>query len=150
MLEETATVVSRDGDFAWVEAGRQSACGNCSSSGTCGTGVLAKVLGRQRVRMRVLNAIGARTGDRVVVGINERALLRGAIKVYLFPLIGLFGGGMLGRVIAEHWRLSGVEAAVAICALLGFGATWFFLKGLAYGMGSSTGEQPVVLRRAAG
>ena len=63
MIEETAIVVKCEGKFAWVEAQRQTTCGNCAASKGCGTSVLAKVVGKKAARMRALNPIEAQLGD---------------------------------------------------------------------------------------
>ena len=94
MLEEHGIVIALDGPYAWVEPRRRSACGHCSTD-SCGTGVLAKVFGQKPTRIRVWNSHAAQVGDAVRLGLDEGALLRTSLRVYLVPLLGMFGGALL-------------------------------------------------------
>jgi len=149
MIEERAGVVAVEGEFAWVEAERASGCSGCASRGSCGTSVLARTLGRRRVRVKALNGIGARPGEQVVIGVQESDLIRGTLAVYLVPLIGLFIGGLLGEAVAG---LGGTEAGGEPVAVVGAGLG--FWMGLAWARAWTrrrAGDArilPVILRRA--
>ncbi|MBK9131474.1 MAG: SoxR reducing system RseC family protein [Gammaproteobacteria bacterium] len=56
-------------------------CGSCSVQKGCGTSVLAKVLGNRVNRIRVINTIGAKTGEWVVLGLEDGALARSSFAV---------------------------------------------------------------------
>lgn len=116
MIEENAHVVAVEGDSAWVETERRSSCGSCAAKG-CGTGALSKVLGARKQRMKVRNPVGARVGDSVVLGIEERALLLGSLMVYILPLIAMLGGGLLGEVLAPQWGLEAEGPSLLFGAL---------------------------------
>jgi len=47
MIEETASVVALEDDFAWVETQRKSTCGACAVNKGCGAATLA---GTQQLR----------------------------------------------------------------------------------------------------
>jgi positive regulator of sigma E activity len=100
MIEERAEVVACEGRFAWVQTQRASTCGSCAANKGCGTATLAKVLGQRRTRVRVLNDARAVAGEQVVIGLSEQALVRGALAVYLVPLLGLLGGALFGAHLA--------------------------------------------------
>ena len=110
MIEETAKIVELEGEFAWVETQRKSACGACAVNKGCGTATIAKVLGKKRTRVRAINRLNAKLGDEVVIGIQEQALVRGSIAVYAVPLVFLLLGGMLGEWLGQgsdsEWRAS--------------------------------------------
>ena len=149
MIEERASVVAVEGDFAWVEAERASGCSGCASRGSCGTSALAGAMGRRRARVKALNRVGAQPGERVVIGLQELALVRGTLAVYLVPLAGLFAGGLAGEVIS---RLPGSAGSGELAAVLGAGlGLW---AGLAWARGwmrrraGDAGMLPVILRRA--
>lgn len=120
MIEQSAEVVALEQDYAWVETRRQSSCGSCAAKG-CGTGALAQVLGGRPLRLRVRNAASAAVGDRVVLGLEESALVRGSVALYLVPLLALLGGALLG----EGWAAS-IGLVPDLSALL-FGAGGFAL-----------------------
>ena len=104
MIEENALVVATEGEYAWVETSRRSSCGSCEAKG-CGTGALSQVLGRRTQRLRVKNPIAADSGDQVVLGITESALLKGSIAVYLVPVLALLAGGIFGEMMAIQLNL---------------------------------------------
>ena len=69
MIEENGVVAATEGESAWVETSRQSACGSCSATKGCGTGSLSRFFAGRAHRVRVRNPVGAKVGDEVVVGI---------------------------------------------------------------------------------
>ncbi len=96
MMTEEAEVVALDGDHAWVEAQRRTACGSCTASKGCGTGIISRLLSGRRMRIRVENDIAAVIGDRVLVAIADEVLVRGSLMAYMVPLLSLFAGALLG------------------------------------------------------
>lgn len=148
MIEETGQIVDVQGAFAWVESERSGSCGNCAANKGCGTGAIAKVLGRRQVRLRVLNRIQARVGDQVVIGISESGLLRGSLAVYAAPLIGLFAGSLAGYLLAirlyPEWP---ADPAAIAGALAGFVAGLGWLRGFSRRTAMNPAYQPVVLRQ---
>jgi len=146
MIEETATVVKCEGEFAWVEAQRQTTCGNCAANKGCGTSVLAKVVGKKAARMRAINPIEAQVGDTVIVGMYEAALLKGSLAVYLFPLLFMMLFAITGNVVARqmHWQAEPVVILFAVAGLLVAGI-WLrrFTRRIQY----DNVYQPVILRQ---
>lgn len=148
MIEETGQIVDVQGEFAWVESERTNTCGKCSVRQGCGTGAIAKVLGRRRVRMRVLNRIEARVGDHVVIGIAESGLVRGSLAVYAAPLCGLFAGALAGYALAGHFYPGWPADPVTIGgALAGFVCGLVWLRGFSRRTETHPDYQPVVLRQ---
>jgi sigma-E factor negative regulatory protein RseC len=145
MIEENGQVVDVQGEFAWVESERRSACGGCASSEGCGTGVIARAFGNRAVTLKVLNPAGARIGDRVVIGISETGLVRGALAVYATPLLTLFAGALCG-----HWLAGGSDLAAIAGAGVGLAAGLAWLAGFSRRTRVDAAFQPVVLRRQAG
>jgi sigma-E factor negative regulatory protein RseC len=145
MIEEQARVLAVDGDVAWVETQRQSTCGSCAANKGCGTSVLAQVLGRRRTRVRVINPIGARVGDQVVLGIEEGALVRGSAALYGLPLLSLIAGAL----VADWVGPAGVNADLRaiLGGTLGLAAGLWFMRRFADAARYDRRYQPVVLRR---
>lgn len=152
MIEEPAQVISVEGEageYVWVETQRQSTCGGCAANQVCGTSVLAKVLGTRRARVRALNRGGAKVGDRVIVGIDERALIRGSLAVYAMPLLTLLAGGIVGALLSERLQVSGESLSLGL-GIAGLAAGLLWLKGFTRRIRDDSRYQPVVLRRFAG
>jgi sigma-E factor negative regulatory protein RseC len=116
MIEISATVVSLDGEHAFVRVARQG-CGRCHEPGGCGGGHLVHAFCTSPETYRVNNARGARVGEEVKIVIHERTLLRGAIAGYGFPLVTLFLGAALGLVLAG-------ETGSMIGAAFGLAVAW--------------------------
>lgn len=145
MIEESGRVIRVEDDHAWVETQRKSVCGSCSASKGCGTSVLGKVLGQRRSYVRVLNPVGAKLGDEVVVGLGERAFVTGSLAVYAIPLLTLLVGAIVGEWlgVANDWGdLAAVIGGLSGLAA-GFGWLWLFARRV----GADTRYQPVILRR---
>lgn len=109
MIEQKATVISRHDQLVWVEAERQSTCGQCQARKGCGTGLLAKHVGKKFSRIAVKDEGNLEVGQEVTVSIPEEALLSGAFLMYMLPLILLFftsilvrlaGGGELLQIVS--------------------------------------------------
>ncbi len=148
MIEELAQVVSFEGDDIWVETQRKSACGQCSANKGCGTAVLAKVLGNKRSRVRVLNpnATEVSIGDEIIVGIEEQALVRGSLAIYMTPLLALFLFGLLGSVLAEQFNLVKPDILVIFFSLFGLGLGFMWVKRFSGVISGDPRYQPVLLR----
>ncbi len=147
MIEETATIVAVEGDDTWIETERQSTCGSCAVNKGCGTATLAKVMGNRRTRVRVMNPIGAGVGERVVVGIEEKALLKGSLAVYMVPLLGMMLGGVFGEFMAPRLQLGSTELLAALGAILGLLLGLFWLRLFARQVRSDQRYQATVLKR---
>lgn len=119
VIEETATVVAVEDGFAWVEADRRSACGQCGSADACGTGTLAKLFRQGRTRLRIDDPMGLRTGERVTIAVEGGTLLRASFTAYMLPLVALVAAA--GLATALHLE----EGLVALAGLAGLaGGLW--------------------------
>ena len=147
MIEEQGQVVDVQGEFAWIESERTTTCGSCAVRKGCGTSAIAKVLGQRRVRLRVLNRINARVGDRVVVGIAESGLLRGSLAVYAAPLLGLFAGALAGQLLGSAMFALPPDWLAIAGAISGFVAALAWLKRFSRNKEKDAAYQPVTLRQ---
>jgi len=141
VIEETGRVVQVSGDSAWVETERTSTCAGCVAKSGCGTAILSRVMGVRRNRVRALNPVHACTGDRVVIGLQEDALVRGSLAMYLIPLMGLLVGAILGQFSG------GTESLSILFAALGFGGGLAWLHWFGRHIRADQHYQAMVLRR---
>lgn len=125
MIEELAVVVKIENHQIWVESRQTSTCGGCQQKASCTTSALDSVLKKKPVP--VDSDIQLKTGDEVMVAIDESLLLRASLLLYLVPLIALF----TGAGIAE-WLLAGTvlyaELWIAGSALLSFLCTLWLIN----------------------
>ncbi len=107
MIRSEGTVIELDpaSKEVWVEIPQRApACGSCSSSGACHSGLSGT--GETR-RYKMLNQIDAKVGDRVSFGVAEGTLLRASWLSYLLPAILAIVFAAVGQSV------SGEPAAIA-------------------------------------
>ena len=86
-------VVGVKGSSAYVKLALQ---GFCSGEHKCATASFAKDLPPDRNRIKAENSIGACVGERVIVGIYSPGFYRALFFVFIFPLLALIVGCMVG------------------------------------------------------
>lgn len=150
MIEQQGIVVEAGEEFAWVETQRQSSCGSCSAKAGCGTALLNRSLGAKFSRIRVANAVNAKTGDCVVLGIPEQALLKGSFAVYLVPLLGLLFGAVLAHLLGGAVSVGWQDLWALVGGSAGFFAGLYWVRGYGQRAARGRGFQPVLLRRVMG
>lgn len=118
MLYERATVLDRDGRWAWVQAASQAGCARCAAGRGCGGGIFSRLLGTRLHRVRALNEPTAAPGDMVLLGLAEAALWQGALRVYGWPLGLLLAGLLAGQVGGDAGALLGGAIGFVLGLLL--------------------------------
>lgn len=148
MIEERAEVTAVNPPYAMVVTQRRSSCSGCSTQG-CGTGALSQVFAARSQEMRVLNPIDARAGEQVVLGLEEGALLRGSLAVYIVPLLTMLAGGVLGEVLAPSLALEQASEYLSLpAALAGLAAGFLWVRRFGKRMMNDDRFMAVILRRA--
>lgn len=96
MIEKQASVIAVEQGFVVLQARRASTCGNCASKSGCSSSSLDSNQGRAGPEIRLATTLNIGVGDTVVLGINEWALIKGVLLLYLFPLLAMLIGGIVG------------------------------------------------------
>jgi len=123
MIEMRAIVIQIHGREASVQPIGTGGCGHCDSEGGCGSGTLTKVFcGSKPRQFKVRNEVSAKIGDEIQVSIPDGVLLRGAMKMYVLPLVLLLAGGIVGVSMAGEGagRDAYAAAGAVVGLLLGF------------------------------
>lgn len=141
MIEEQARVLDwRNGRaLLWVD--RSSACGSCKARAACGQGLARSLTGKAAGHeLEVACSTPLRPGDQVVLAVDENLLVRGALLVYLLPLLALLLGALLGQ-----W-LQASEGVSIVLGFAGFAAAfgWLALRNRQYAKQACM--QPKVVR----
>lgn len=89
---------------------------SCESCGACGIGA------KPEMDFILNNDIGAQVGDRVVIELRSKALLRAAFLVYAIPLAALIVGFLLGQRIGASGGMAPAQAE-----LTGIGSGLLFM-----------------------
>ncbi|WP_419657905.1 positive regulator of sigma E, RseC/MucC [Desulfosarcina variabilis str. Montpellier] len=107
---------------AWVRTTRSSACESCSSRDTCqGEGA------GQEMEVEAINTAQARVGDRIVLNIKTASLLKATFLLYVFPILAMLAGAIIGQRIAEG-RGSDPSAMAALFAFGFFGLAFVVIR----------------------
>ena len=144
MIEERAVILSLDNvsSKATLEIERKTACGLCGQTRGCGNSIWGKLFAHQSTAFKAQNRINAKVGDSVIVGINEQALLKSAMLLYIVPLVTLFIGAILMQQIFE------TNGYAMLGALLGLVSGLLWVKGHTMYSSYFKLQQPVILRLA--
>jgi sigma-E factor negative regulatory protein RseC len=146
MIEERAVILSLDNvsgiPSATLEIERKSACGLCGQTRGCGNSIWGKLFAHQSTAFKAQNRINAKVGQSVIVGINESALLKSALLLYILPLVTLF----LGALLATKFNPNDASAMVGAVLGLVMGLIW--VKGYTMSNSYFSLQQPVILRLA--
>ena len=122
MIEQQATIIEVDGNTVWLQAERESTCSSCQVKQGCGTGLLAKHVGKKFSKISVHKTTDVALGDVVTLVIPEQALLQGAALMYLLPLTLLF----LFSIITRSFGLG--EGTQILAGLTGLATGFAIVK----------------------
>ncbi len=142
MIEETATILECEGEYAQIKTERGSACGSCSSRSACETASLKEAEDQAPdVALLALNPINAQPGERVVIGFEEGALTKASMAFYAVPLVSFILFALLGQ-----WLFSS-EGMAALGAVFGLAVGLLWLRYFSTKTSGDEHYQAVVLRR---
>jgi sigma-E factor negative regulatory protein RseC len=122
-IEGIARVVHVEDGIAWLEPEQTTSCGSCASAAACGAGAtgigtVARRLEQRRFALGDAATPALRVGERIVVGVDARALIKAALTAYGLPLAlalaagGIAHGGGGGDIVVMASMLSGLGLGV--------------------------------------
>ena len=143
VIEGIARVVAIDDRLAWLEPEQMTSCGGCASSMLCGDKGMGTTASRLEMRrFSLVNDHGLRVGERVIVGVSERALLKASATAYALPLATTLGAGLL----AQAWV--GSDGVTMVTSLIGLGVGLLAARWVAGWLGARGQLAPRFIRRA--
>ena len=111
MITENGIVTRTNKSTAWIKTIRSGACEGCSSKDSCGTSHSSKEL-----IVTVKNTLGVEAGDQVVIGLETKPMLILTFFLYVFPILLLIAGAIIGDSLAPLLNMN-----KSFCAMiLGF------------------------------
>ncbi|WP_373501709.1 SoxR reducing system RseC family protein [Desulfococcus sp.] len=114
MITENGIVTKIDATMARVKTVRRSTCEGCGSKESCE--------GAKTGEVEAVNLANAQLGDAVTVGFESGALIKISMLLYIFPVVCMIGGAVLGNYLAPS---SGMDESSG-AALFAFG--FFFIS----------------------
>ncbi len=100
---------------AVVEVSASVNCARCAAGKGCGAGILGTDETSRRVDALIADGLDLSEGDRVLIELAPRNLLRAALIVYGLPLLGAVAGA------ATAWLSGTGDLGAALAALAGIG-----------------------------
>jgi sigma-E factor negative regulatory protein RseC len=146
MLEEQGIVVEIDDIFAVVRTIRSSGCQQCTANKGCGTASLASVIGQKSNQIRVVNHLAAQVGDQVIIGLEEQALLRTSLALYLLPILGLIIAAGGYEALVHFTQLPHYELLSVLAGFIGFFIGLRWIKHVAAKMSQDARYQPIMIQ----
>ncbi len=122
MIKENGVVTRADSSTAWIKTIRTEACKTCSSKNSCGTAGNFK-----EVIIQVKNSINVKKGDHVVVGLETKHMLFLTFLLYVFPVISLIIGALIGNAIAPSLQMDSSLLSMA-AGFLFFGIAFCVIR----------------------
>lgn len=101
MILEAGRIAAIETEGVWVETVQKSACGSCKAEKGCGQRLINKWDGHTTyiwVLLEGRNPANYQVGDEIQIGIPEEIIARGALIVYMVPLITL----IIATAISHH------------------------------------------------
>jgi sigma-E factor negative regulatory protein RseC len=100
---------------ARVKTVQSSACKSCSARHNCSPGS-----GGKDHEVDAINTVGAKTGDLIQISMDTGALLKATFLLYVFPIICMLVGGIIGNYMGQRLSLnpSWMSAGIAIGAFV--------------------------------
>lgn len=142
MIEQSGRVVARGARSCWVVVERTSTCGACAARDGCGERSWQERLGQRLQQIEVPGQHAVAVGDRVVVGVDERALLRASLLVYGLPLVAMALGAGVGGLLGVG------DLGVALSAGVGLLVGLLSVKTLSRRLSCNPRYHPQLLRRS--
>jgi len=140
LAKEEGIVTKLGINTAWVKTTRTSACEGCSAKSSCHA-----LGGVNEMEVEAINTAGAQVNDRIVLSLKTSSLLKATFLLYMFPILCMIAGAVLGQQIARSLHFN--ESILA--ALFGF--FFFFLAFLMVKlrgkkMAEKTEYRPTIIR----
>ncbi len=143
MITENGIVTAADTHTAWIKTIRSGACESCSSRESCGT-----PHGQKELVVSVDNTLNVGIGDQVVIGLETKPMLYLTFLLYVFPILMMIVGALIGDSTAVFFDISASTGAM-IGGFIFFGLSYFFLRIKNKTLSKSRDYKPFLIRKQA-
>jgi len=152
MIEEEARVIAVNSQHITLQAQPSSACSSCQAKNACGQGLLSRFFNQNPGQIVIENAFrdsefaDLKVGDRVLIGIEENAVLNAAFYVYMLPLLSLVGFAVLAQALKIESEIQQIVLTI-LGLFLGISVTRFLLRDKKDGRQHLKQVMPTLLRK---
>jgi sigma-E factor negative regulatory protein RseC len=140
MPTEQGIVTKVESTTAWVTTKKTDACNSCGAKSACHV-----VGGGKEMEVEAINNAGAKVGQKVVLSFETSPLLRATFLLYVFPILVLLGGALIGDKMAPRF---GFDASIfsAIIGFFFFGISILFVRSMGNKMAKKDAYRPKVMK----
>jgi sigma-E factor negative regulatory protein RseC len=142
MITEKGIVTQANSHTAWIKTIRSAACESCSSKDSCGT----SHHGSQEMTVTVKNTLGVEKGDSVVIGIESKPMIYLSFLLYVFPIILLVIGAVIGDSLAPSLEMNRSLLSMVI-GFSGFAIAFFIVRKKQAAMSKKDKYKPFLVRK---
>ena len=107
-MEEIGIVKKTEGENATVILSRKSSCCEHCMEESC-------EIPENGIETVALNAAGAKTGQKVKVVMRTYTYYKGALLIYVLPVVALMAGAVLGKVYLPSYFAGTDSDLLAVC-----------------------------------
>lgn len=140
MATEEGVVIKVGADTAWVKTKKSKACEGCSSRGACSV-----MGGGDDMEVQAINAAGGKVGDRVVLSFDTTPLLKATFLIYVFPILFLLAGALIGAKLAPALDLD-PSLSSALVGFSMFAAAFLYVRFKGNRMSKDERYRPKIIR----
>lgn len=142
MNTEQGIVIRIDADSktAWIRTTKTGACESCSAKSSCHT-----LGGGKEMEVEAINEAGARIGEQVVIGFETASLLKVSFLLYVFPILGLIAGAVVGDYIAPYFSMNHSLSALLVGGFAFF-LCYLFIRKKGSELAKDRSYRPKVIR----
>jgi len=142
MITEDGIVTHTTPETAWIKTIRSAACESCSSKDSCGVSHHPS----EEMTIMVPNTLGVEKGDRVIVGMDSAPMLFLSFLLYVFPIILLIIGALIGDALAPALEMSGSALSMGF-GFLFFAVAFLIIRKKQAGMSEKDKYKPFLVRK---
>ncbi len=140
MATEEGIVTKVNSTTAWVTTRKSSACESCASKSSCST-----LASGEEMKVEAINTSGATLGDRVVIYFETSSLLKLSFFLYIFPILIMLVGALIGHKIAPSFSLD-QSVFSAVCGFFFFFLAFLFIKSKGKSLSKKNQYRPKIIK----
>ncbi len=140
MQKEEGIIRKTEKDVAWITTVKTAACKSCGSRGSCNA-----MGGGKEMDVEAINTLGAETGDRVVIGFKTGSLLKLSFMLYIFPILCLIAGGVIGENYAPQYGFN-PQVMSPLLGFLLFGISFFVIRFISNKLANNDAYRPKIVK----
>lgn len=141
MITENGIVTDANASLAWIKTTRSSACESCATKKGCAT-----AQNQKEMIVTVKNSLHVEKGDHVVIGLETKPMMYLAFLLYVFPILFLIAGAVIGDSLAPAFNINPSLLSIALGVFF-FGMSFYFIRKKNNTLASEDAYKPFLVRK---